>query len=147
MTAEVSRDERAAVYARDGGRCLGCGATSPLNVQHRQARGMGGRHGAAVGPSRAAPNLLTLCGSGTTGCHGWATMHPTSATTLGWSVPGYADAAAVPCYILDNGTRQWRNLNEDGSWSYVDLREPNLETMLAAANHLTRFVRAPHLGA
>lgn len=34
----------------------------------------------------APANLLTLCGSGTTGCHGWVEHHPEWAKAHGWSV-------------------------------------------------------------
>jgi len=31
-------------------------------------------------------NLITLCGTGTTGCHGWVESHPEWAKAHGWSV-------------------------------------------------------------
>ena len=41
-------------------------------------------------------NLLTLCGSGTTLCHGWVTDHPGEARDAGLSVSLHADPAGVP---------------------------------------------------
>ena len=36
-------------------------------------------------------NLLTLCGSGTTGCHGWTHAHPAQAREDGFLVSAYND--------------------------------------------------------
>lgn len=41
-------------------------------------------------------NLLTLCGSGTTGCHGWVTANPSAARMDGLSVSQHTDPATVP---------------------------------------------------
>lgn len=35
------------------------------------------------------PNLLHLCGSGTTGCHGWIEHHRTQAIRLGVLLPSW----------------------------------------------------------
>lgn len=59
------------------GRCLGAcercyrDLTGPwgLSLHHRHPRGMGGTSNAGI---HAPENLLALCGSGVTGCHGWA---------------------------------------------------------------------------
>lgn len=48
--------------------------------QHRVARGRGG-------PDDLY-NCVPLCGSGTTGCHGWAEHHPEEAQALRLDVPG-----------------------------------------------------------
>lgn len=65
--AGVSAKTRALVEDRDGGLCFRCGAPGS-NVHHRLARGAGGSKLAFV---NAPANLVLLCGSGTTGCHGW----------------------------------------------------------------------------
>jgi hypothetical protein len=44
----------------------------------------------------APSNLITLCGSGTTGCHGWVEDHPREAKAMGWSVSRYANPAITP---------------------------------------------------
>ena len=44
------------------GRCRGCGAPSPLTRAHLVPRSLGG--------DDVTANLIPLCGSGTTGCHG-----------------------------------------------------------------------------
>lgn len=77
-------------------------AYSQYSLHHRQ-----GRQG--PDPHRYS-NLLTLCGSGTTGCHGGVTAHPESAFALGLSVRrlGDLDTRLVPvlcqvqAYALDD---------------------------------------------
>lgn len=51
-------------------------------------------------------NLLDLCGSGTTGCHGWVTEHPALARDYGWSV-------------LSSHAPLWRPVVVLGRWSYL----------------------------
>jgi hypothetical protein len=88
------------------GLCEGRGA----GVHHRIKRGQGGPW--------AAANLLHACGSGTTGCHGWAELHPTQANELGvslWSTQDYLEVPVVmrwmnevSTWLLDNeGMLTW----------------------------------------
>lgn len=61
------RATRAAVLARDGYACARCGkpcgpGIAPYSLQHRIARGVGG--------GSEMSNLIVLCGSATTLCHG-----------------------------------------------------------------------------
>lgn len=94
------RKARALVYARsaiDGqnrlcetriqGVCLGRG----MNFQHRKNRSQGGLW--------LPSNGLDVCGSGTTGCHGYITEHPAEATEKGWTVQSWAEPAEVPVLI------------------------------------------------
>lgn len=71
--------------------CLG----RATNFQHRKNRGQGGRYD----PS----NGLDVCGSGTTGCHGYIHAHPEESYRKGWSVQSWADPAAVPFEHPDFG--------------------------------------------
>lgn len=57
-------------------------------------------------------NIVELCGSGTTGCHGWAHQHVAEAERLGLIVPFGADPRDVP--VLDWEGR-WMLLNMDGT--------------------------------
>lgn len=53
------------VYHRDEFRCFRCGANviaAPRSIHHRMLKSGGGKDDMV--------NLITLCGSGTTGCHG-----------------------------------------------------------------------------
>ena len=61
-------------------------------------------------------NLALLCGTGTTGCHGWITAHPDEAYADGWAVRRNSLdlPSEVPIRLLsgalialhDDGTRQ-----------------------------------------
>jgi len=84
----------ALVRERDHHVCVHCGTTGHgLSTHHRRNRGMGGSRWAGI---NLPTNLLTLCGDGTTGCHGWVTEHPTQARELGLAVSLHADPATVP---------------------------------------------------
>ncbi len=74
-------------------------------MHHRQARGMGGTR-----KVDRASNLVMLCGSGTTGCHGWVESHRTQSLADGWLVRQTADPALIPVlrwgvlvYLEDDG--------------------------------------------
>ena len=69
-------------------------------VHHRIKRGQGGPW--------AAANLLDACGSGTTGCHGWAEAHPDQARELGVSLYSTQDYLEVPVVM------RW--MNEVSTW-------------------------------
>lgn len=58
---------------------------------------MGGSKAAWV---NLAANLLLLCGSGTTGCHGWVEGHRADSIDLGWLVSrlGVLRPAEVPVH-------------------------------------------------
>lgn len=92
---------------RSGGACERCGRNLvgtrlPYSRHHRQRRRDGGDR---------LSNLLLLCGTGTTGCHGWITEHPDPAQAAGWIVPalGDEDPAAVPVRLADG----WLYLLDD----------------------------------
>ena len=57
-------------------------------------------------------NLLTLCGSGTTQCHGWVESHPEWAELHGWSVRRWqrGNVDLVPVWTW----RRWVLLSMDG---------------------------------
>jgi hypothetical protein len=101
------------VAARSGGRCEagidGCYGTA-TNIHHRQRRA-GGNHTAA--------NLMHLCGSGTTGCHGWITEHPALSRAAGWIVSFAGDPASDPvryrCRSLVWLTEDGRMVGERGA--------------------------------
>lgn len=102
------------VRERDDWRCARCAGWGPLSTQHRVARGMGGTRWPGINlPS----NLLTLCGSGTTGCHGWVEHHTGWANAHGWSVPRWnADSVhRVPVWTW----RGWVALDDAGALERV----------------------------
>lgn len=107
---------RQAILERDHYSCQRCGAHVDTGIvgyslQHRIARGMGG---STDNPAINRPsNGIVLCGSGTTGCHGWVEGHPYEAGRAGWSVVSWADPTTVPVKTLTG----WVLLNDRGySW-------------------------------
>lgn len=46
-------------------------------------------------------NIVWLCGSGTTGCHGWAEHFPAEAEPDGWALPSTAapELVAIRHYL------------------------------------------------
>jgi len=104
------REVREAVHARDQW-CAGCGTSTGLTIQHRRARGMGGTTRDATA---TAANGLLLCGSGTTGCHGWTEDHPALAALLGWRVDQREDPATVPVWRAGPLGGDWSILADDG---------------------------------
>lgn len=78
------------ILQRDGGNCARCGVhvvymTRGIgwSIHHRRPQGAGGSSLEWVG--RAA-NGIVLCGSGTTGCHGWVESHRDDAREQGFLV-------------------------------------------------------------
>lgn len=97
------------VTHRDQGACQRCGQRSgPMSRHHRKPRGMGGRSKSdALRPS----NVVLLCGTGTTGCHGWVESHRGQAFGEGWLVHDWNDPVDVavmtfngPMWLTDRGT-------------------------------------------
>ena len=95
---------------RSNGRCERCGhdltnGYRPVSRHHRIRRRDGGDR---------LSNLLLLCGTGTTGCHGHVTEHPGEAYANGWCIRalGNQDPERVPVRLTDG--RLWLLL-DDGS--------------------------------
>lgn len=97
----IPYEVRQGVLARDGYRCVRCGESvfaRQYSLQHRKARGMGGTR-----TVETAPDLITMCGSGTTGCHGHVEAHPNEAREQGWRVDQAQDTAKVPVRVHRRG--------------------------------------------
>lgn len=106
------------VDARDGYRCVRCGVSlvSVPGSRHHRVR----RRDTADKPSV----LVLLCGSGTTGCHGWAHAHPKAARRLGLIVPAVRrpplDTTTIPCVgIRHDGKSGWFLLDDEGGRSEI----------------------------
>jgi hypothetical protein len=100
-----TRAVRAAVYERDGNRCVVCGATSPLTFQHRRAEGMGGR--------LHFPTAV----EGLTVCHvdneAFESHLQTLALYRGWKVRSWVrEQTSVPVFYAYE--RRWCRLTPDG---------------------------------
>jgi hypothetical protein len=106
---------RALVAQRDGGRCVRCAAPA-TQIHHRRSRGMAGTSDAAI---NSPANLLTLCGSGTTGCHGWVESNRREAEIEGYIVrhgarsPGTVLVRVFTPLVFQQWT--WVLLGADGS--------------------------------
>lgn len=97
---------RKLLHVRSAGWCELCNQEGATNWSHRLSRAQGGLW--------APSNGLHLCGSGTTGCHGWLTHEPVLAAAGGWQllrdprppseVPVWLDSrmAGVGWWLLDD---------------------------------------------
>lgn len=130
---------RAAIYHLGDSRCIGCGRPD-ITAQHRRARGMGGTTDVTIGhPANGVP----LCGSGTTGCHGWTEHHPTDAELLGWRLAPGAPAIGTPFWDRVYGWRAW---TADLGVAYVDVEEDldrSGDRLAAVARFQQRHAAAP----
>lgn len=108
QSAADVRRARAAVNERDQGACVRCGQRG-TNWDHRKNRSQGGRW--------EASNGQVMCGSGTTGCHGWKTENPAEAMGLGFAVPSYARPELWPGWRLHEGWVVYFDApDENGDW-------------------------------
>lgn len=99
---------RRQVERRDGNRCVKCGqlvARDEDSIHHRIPRGRGG--------TNDVENLILLCGTGTTGHHGWVEQHRAAAYNLGYLVRSGIDPADVAVQVAGVG---WRWPTSDGRW-------------------------------
>lgn len=137
-----TRKTRRTVAGRDEGRCVVCGITvvdpeslAPWvnwSVQHRVARGMGGSKASWINDP---VNLITVCGDGTSGCHGEIESRREWARTCGYAVPQWRNPAEVPVLHWVHG---WSWIRPQG---WVPLTVPELR--LQAAEWLADAERAP----
>lgn len=125
MVKATRRDIEAArtlVRRRDGGRCQMCGRWVDgyvKSIHHRINKGSGGS-----AQYERASLLITLCGTGTTGDHGWVTENPTAAGPASEGGTGYLlprnnpdiDPTREPILTYQG----WRLLADDGTWSSVE---------------------------
>lgn len=101
----MNQKTRDLVLERDAWSCLRCrqGITGrPYSLHHRKGR-----------INNQPSNLITLCGSGSTGCHGYVHAHPWESYEQGWMIRrlGSDDPEMVPIK-LDGGMVF---LTDDGS--------------------------------
>ena len=111
----VSKATRVLVLNRAKYRCEKCGVSLSesfyYSLHHRTPRGMGGSREVRLNlPS----NLVAICGSGTTGCHGWIESNRSVSEDAGWLVSRYQEVAEVPLQIWGVG---WSYLNDEGEYS------------------------------
>lgn len=102
------KEARRLVRERSGGICEICGAARATNYQHRQNRSQAG--------AWSASNGLDVCGSGTTGDHGYIHAHPAESYERGWSVHSWDNPAEVPVQTALG----WVLLDNEGGRTAVD---------------------------
>ena len=121
MKRKPTTETRRQVLARDGCKCAICGRSidtewSGFSIHHRRMRSHGSGYEsppqAEKPPGDVGFTLLTLCGSGTTGCHGWVHAHPNRAYQLGYLVSMSDDPIGQPVYYRTGG---WQQLHADGT--------------------------------
>lgn len=104
---------RFAFFEREQEACFRC--RRPLRFEdrgiawsahHRRPRGNGGTSDPRVG---SISNCLILCGSGTTGCHGWVETYRAMARDYGYLIPLNMSLD----FVAPAGVRVKR---EDGTW-------------------------------
>lgn len=85
-------------------------------MHHRLPRGMGGsRSTAGRARTERASNLVIVCGTGTTGCHGWIESHRQDAYDTGWLVHRTDDPEQVP--LIDTAGRRFM-IDDHGKIEY-----------------------------
>lgn len=92
MPNPIPTRSREIVKTRDVGRCVRCGMAGN-NFHHRRSRSV------TDDCTHAPCNAITLCGSGTTGCHGWVHAHPFEARAMGWIVSRHATPHDEPVHV------------------------------------------------
>lgn len=101
----IPTDTRLAVLLRDKGMCRRCGrwlANVPSSVHHRLPRGRGG--------DARLSGLVSLCGTGTTGCHGEVESDRAQAYDDGWLIHTGRDPQSIACLTPDG----WLWLDDEG---------------------------------
>lgn len=115
MSTKPNKETCRIVDQRDGYECLVCGGTktdgwSGYSRHHRLMR-------SHPFPRLHAPeNLIRVCGSGTTGCHGMIHSHPGKAYRFGWLVRQWLDPFQTPILTYRHG---WVYLQADGTMHHV----------------------------
>lgn len=111
------------VVARDQGSCARCGRHVAhlergfaWSIHHRRPRGTGGTSIAWV---NQPANLLVLCGSGVTGCHGWVERERTRAFNEGLLVSKIGVATAMNTR-LKHALHGWVLLNNEGGYEAAE---------------------------
>jgi len=108
-----SRKVRLLVLARDGYRCVCCGRSvigQRYSLQHRKRRSQGG--------DNSPSNLITVLGTGTTGCHERIdSRRDPHDEAKGYTVRSNLDPAGVPVMVFsEHGSGASVFLGDDGRY-------------------------------
>lgn len=131
MSAAVAAAMRGIVFYRDGSRCQWCGVAinrsyGDYSIQHRRARGMGG---SKLDTTNLAANLVLLCGSATTGCHGYVESHREESIARGFTLWNSRDPKVqpdvVPMLVATAGLQRWERHDDSGGRDILLFDEGN----------------------
>ena len=100
----MSKADAIGILRRDGFRCVRCGKPVAYGRDSIHHRILGNRK------DNRPSNLIALCGSGTTGCHGWVHSHPAEAREYGWIVSRFTQRALTPDASVFYAGSGWRLL-------------------------------------
>ncbi len=106
------------VDLRDESCCVRCGAYllgSPASRHHRKRRSQASRM-----EVHSPANLIDLCGTGTTGCHGWVHAHPEEARESGWLLRSTDSPERTPMLHALYG---WVLLDDQGHVEIIEANE------------------------
>lgn len=123
----IPRRTRENLHLRAGDRCELCGEHA-TNAHHRRNRSQGG--------TDVLSNLMLLCGTGTTGCHGNVTDLPKWAAQFGWTIRGTTrEPWEVPVLLHARSfwqPCQWSLLDDEGGVVSVvsDPDDPRIQECL-----------------
>lgn len=94
---KVDEETRFVVFARANYRCERCNkqlhGVFGVSVHHRRPRMMGGSKNERL---HLPANLIVLCGSGTSGCHGWVESYRDKAREHGYLIQKVDSAELIP---------------------------------------------------
>lgn len=107
LTGRKLEERNDAIDGREAQRCAKCGEVvwSNGSRHHRKLRSRRG--------GDEVSNGVLLCGSGTTGCHGWAHDEIAEATALGFVVASHDDPREVP---IRHALHGWVLLDDVGGF-------------------------------
>lgn len=125
------------VGERDGWRCVRCGHQVSdergvgWSVQHRRPRGSGGSRDPRL---NQPANLVILCGSAVTFCHGEVESNRAASRAYGYLISQHSPVAPADVPVLvttypgsEDGhvlpEIEWRLLDNDGSWVRYEHQE------------------------
>lgn len=124
-STHIPRPVRLAVLERDRDRCQRCGRSIlsiTYSLHHRRPRKLGGSR-----PLHTMANLVTLCGTGTTGCHGEVEADRPTSRAIGWLVPNGVPPEQWP--VWRRGV--WQQPGE--GWAPCEPHPRQLEMLRGAA--------------
>lgn len=114
--ARSSTEINRIVYERDGWKCVHCGTSDRLSIQHRRGRGMGGSS-----LYEGAENKAAMCWRANSGMES-DSDEKSEAEERGWHIrrADPREAWNVPIWVWPGG---WRQLLPDGTYYHMRSRD------------------------